>query len=302
MTKNETIRAWLNNELKDEDLLWDLPDLVRRDPMWNEALHQELEMFSQLRFFKQRSRDTLAIARDEHEIDQAEDFRGLILNMPLPHEGPKASLKAVLGEKGIFFYADIPYEERRIKLCRWGEQQFVWRDRVLNMTFQLVEQDLSPTTTRRRTADDICSLAFGTGHSRALEFALEVIEDIRGFWVDILANAAHSFEYGLEVVDEEQEHMVADLVRLRIHLDLLARRLRNGGLDLELGNVDELLFPHRAGTLVIDDRNYRRLLEEGDVSSSSWWGYPQHLDEVVPRALVLEVLESLRATTSTNHS
>lgn len=287
----ETVTRWLNHELVDD---YEVNDLVRRDPEWRQALHDALAMFTRLRFFRRHRNDTLSVALDRNEIRQAERFHGLILNMPLPHEGDGAALKALLTPGGILFYADIPGEHTRTRLCPWGAKEFVWRDRVLELTFELVEQEERQAWRRSRAANDVCALAYGAGHSRALEHALNTVDDLKGYWASHLANAAHAFDESLEEPDDLQEHL-AMLVRLRVGLDVLARRLCDGILDFELAEADALLEQHKEGLLLLDDEFWRYLDydEDGPVDKTKWWRFPQLLDEKVPTCVVLAALEEL---------
>ena len=298
MDIKQTVEDWLNNKLEGE-VAEEVHDLVTAYPRegnpWRDALNEALSIFQDLRVARRSRRDSLGVALDEHEIDQAKRFGGCVLSMPLPHRD--ASLEAVVTPEGILFHVEEPHEEIRTWLVPWGTKEFRWSDRVVDITFQITER-VDPVEWRcRQAANDICALAYGTGHSRALEHAVNVIEDIHGYWLDQLAMAEHVLEEGLLEESTELEHQVASLLCLRIHLDILAKRMCDGYLDLMLEEVDELLAPHQAGLLALDDDRYQECLRSCVVSErtvmKSWWGYPALLEQQVPRAYLELALEEL---------
>ena len=296
MTKQEIldqVSRWLNGKLEGDEadeVHHQVTAHPREGNPWRDALNEELSLFKNLHVRRRQRRDSLCVALDKHEISQAKRFNGLVLSMPLPHRD--ASLEAVVSPEGLLLYVDEPHEEVRVRLIPWGTTEFRWSDRVVDIIFQITEHTDPVEWRCTRAADDLCALAYGAGHSRALEHALNVIEDIKGFWLDQLATADHVFEEGLDG-PEDLEHLVDRLLRLRIHLDILAKRLSDGYLDMELDEVDELLAKHKAGLLLLDDRTYYASLEDGPVSLQSWWGYPKLLEQRVPRAYVELALEEL---------
>ena len=292
----ETVNNWLNGKLSwedESDVAGRVSGYPRENP-WRDAYNEALSMFKDVHHRRLGRGDSLRVALDEHEIKQAMAFGGLCLNMPIPHEGRDASLLAVLTPEGVLFFTDIPHEERRSRLAPWGTKTFRWSDGVLDITFTLHECDFGVHTRMRQAATEVCSLAFGAGHSRAAEHVLNVIGHLQGYWVDVLANAAHAFKEALEDT-RELEDQVATLLCLRVHLDILARRLSDPCIDFELEDADELLAKHKEGLLLLDERTYDRLTEEGPLDKHSWWGFPLLLEERVPVWWIEEALGSLHA-------
>jgi hypothetical protein len=263
---------------------------------WRDAYNEELRMFETVHYTRMSRTDGLSVAVDVHEMETAKSFSGRLLSMPAPHLGSKASLEAVATPDGLLFHITNPdiHEDERRRFVPYGAKQFRWWDRTLDITFTLQEYEPGTAERLRKRADDLCSLAYGTPHSRALEFALVVVEDLKGYWRDLLASASHAFTEALDTEDE-LDHLVNRLLRLRIHFDLLARRLCDPALDFELDEADDLLAAHKDGLLLISERAYRDSLEDGPVSPSSWWGYPLLLDQEVPRHMIENLLEQMRA-------
>lgn len=288
----EKVQGWLNNDLSPEEE-WEVAEFVEAGGAWRDAYNEALQMFKNVHFTRSARRDSLRVAVDEHETKQAIAFGGLCLNMPMPHKGGGASLLAVRTPEGILFFTDIPNEEQRCRLAPYGTKTFRWCDRVLDITFTMHEHDFGLSERMRHAANDVCQLAYGTGHSRAIEHCLNVIEDLQGYWVDVLANASHAFEEALEDT-EDLEQQVMTLLSLRIHLGILARRLNDPALDFALDDADALLAPHKSGLLLLDERTYTRFIEGVTVKPESWWGFPLLLEEQVPRHLVLQTLKAMR--------
>jgi len=290
--KRERMTRWLNNDLT-EDEEWEMEDSIH-DPEWRAALNEVLSPFTKLHVWHRTRSESLSVALDEHELEQAQNFGGLFLNMPMPHRGPDVSLKATPSTKGVLVYVDDPQEKTRCCLIPWGTKEFYWGDGVLNLTFTVTEEREPVNWKCQRAASELCSLAFGQGHSRALEHALNVIDQIKGFWLDRLASAAHAFEHGTLEDTDELELDVGSLLRLRIHMDILAERMCDGFLDMELIDMDKLLAPHKDGIFIIPSRPYELIMEEGPVSTGSWWGCRKRLDEQFPKWMLYQALDEAR--------
>lgn len=300
MDRQNHIRDWLNGKL-DAEQEWELDHELATPGPWRDAYNEVLRMFENVHYSRDSRESSLAVAVDEHELEQAKSFMGRLLSMPTPHLGSKASLEAVATPKGLLFHITDPDDHRdeRHDLVPYGTETFRWRDRILDMKFTLHEHDWGVDHRLHRRADDLCSLAYGTPHSRALEFALVVVEDLVGYWRDLLASAAHAFNEGLHTEDA-LDYKVNRLLRLRIHFSILARRLGDPALDFELDAADALLAEHKDGLLLISEREYQMSLDDGPVSTKDWWGFPLLLEQEVPRALVLSILEEMREKSRTS--
>jgi len=106
MNDRKRIEDWLSGLLSPEEgdeLEWAVGHPGPWRDLYNRVLSEEPGrpgMPRRLPFIRHRRQDTLRVAVDRYEADQAKKTGGCVYCLPIPHEGPDASLEAVVTPEG----------------------------------------------------------------------------------------------------------------------------------------------------------------------------------------------------------